>query len=96
MGQMVHKYVSAGAAQSLPRQQQSGLLHVQRQEGAGNHGLLIHERCQLGLSERPRHRTREQATALRYRLTKRCRRVSHGSLRAIPEQRVDVSRDDQP
>lgn len=49
MGQMVHKHVSAGAAQSLPRQQQSGLLHVQRQEGAGDHWLLIHERRQLGM-----------------------------------------------
>lgn len=49
MGQMVHQHVSAGAAQSLPCQQQSGLLHLQRQEGAGNHGLLIHERRQLGM-----------------------------------------------
>ena len=49
MGQMVHKHVSAGAAQSFPRQQQSGLLHLQCQEGAGNHGLLIHERRQLGM-----------------------------------------------
>lgn len=49
MGQMVHQHVCAGAAQSLPSQQQSRLLHLQRQEGAGDHGLLIHERRQLGM-----------------------------------------------
>lgn len=96
MGQMVHKHVSAGAAQSLPRQQQSRLLHLQRQEGAGNHGLLIHVRCQLGLSQRSRYRAREQATTLRHRPAERCRGVPHVSLRAIPEQGIDVSRHDQP
>ena len=95
MGQMVHQHVSAGAAQSLPCQQQSRLLHVQRQDGAGNHGLLLHERCQLGMFERPRYRAREQATALRHRPPKRCRGVSDVSLRAIPEQGGDVPRDDQ-
>ena len=49
MGQMVHKHVCAGATQPLPCQQQPGLLHLQRQEGAGDQGLLIHGQCQLGL-----------------------------------------------
>lgn len=72
MGQMVHKHVSAGATQSLPCQQQPRLLHLQRQEGAGDHWLLIHEWRQLGMPQRPRYRAGEQATALRHRPAERC------------------------